>query len=101
MPNKKDGKSSADYYKENPASKAKKLAYQKEYNKRPDQVKKRSELVKLNRQAQAEGRGRVNDKLDVSHQKGGRTVMEPQSKNRGSNDAMPGDRRARPNKKKK
>ena len=99
MPNSKKGKSSKEYYDASPASKAKKLAYQKEYNKRPDQVKKRSELVKLNRQAQAEGRGRVNDKLDVSHQKGGGTRMEPQSKNRGNATNTSGDRRSRGKKK--
>lgn len=44
-----------DYYDKNPEAKAKKLAYQKEYNKKPEQRKKRSELVKINRDADKKG----------------------------------------------
>ena len=42
-------KKTAKYYKENPKAKAKKDAYQKEYNKNPGEVKKRVELNKVNR----------------------------------------------------
>lgn len=102
MPNKKTtGKGSADYYKESPKSLEKKRAYQREYNKRPDQVKKRSELVKINREAQKKGTAKVGDGLDASHKKGGRTVMEDASKNRSSKTNQPGDRRARGGGKKK
>ena len=46
MPNKKNGKSPAEYYRDNPESYRKKLASQKEINKRPEERKRRSELVK-------------------------------------------------------
>lgn len=96
MPNKKNGKSSADYYKANKESLEKKRAYQREYNKKPDQVKKRVELASANRKAGTYGNG---DGKDVSHKPGGRTVMEKASKNRGAK-TMPGDKRARGGKKK-
>ena len=100
MPNKANGKSSADYYKENPASYAKKLAAQKKINARPSERAKRAELVRLNREAQKKGTGRVGDGKDVSHKPGGRTVMENASKNRGAK-TMAGDKRARGGGKKK
>ena len=50
MPNKKNGKSSAEYYRDNKESYAKKLAKQKEINKKPSEVKKRVELTKINRE---------------------------------------------------
>lgn len=93
MPNKKNGKSSADYYKENPESKKKKLAYQKEYNKSPEQVKKRVELNKLNKKMGTKGDGK-----DVSHTKNGIRLKDA-SKNRSSRTDMPGDKRARGGKK--
>ena len=99
MPNKKNGMSSADYYKKNPETAEKKRAYQREYNKSEKERAKRSELVKLNREAQKKGTGRVGDGKDVSHQPRGGTKMEDASKNRGSNSNRPGDRRARPKKK--
>ena len=98
MPNKKNGKSSAQYYAENPASAAKKRAAQKVINARPEERAKRSELVKLNREAQKKGTGRVGDGKDVSHQPGGGTKMQDASKNRGGK-GMPGDKRARGGKK--
>lgn len=94
MPNKKYGKSSAEYYKDSPASYAKKLAAQKKINSRPEERAKRSELVRLNREAQKKGKGHVGDGKDVSHKPGGRTVMESASKNRGAK-TMPGDKRSR------
>lgn len=99
MPNKKKGKSSAQYYKLNPETAKKKREYQREYNKKEEQVKKRVELTKINREAQKRGNGKVGDGKDVSHQPGGGTKMEDASKNRGSNSNRPGDRRARPKKK--
>ena len=99
MPNRKKGKSSAEYYKDSPKSLAKKRAYQKEYNKSPKQRAKRSELVKLNREAQKQGRGKIGDGKDIAHKPGGKTRMESASKNRGSKTDQSGDRRARSNKK--
>lgn len=95
MPNKAKGKSSAEYYKENPESYAKKLAKQKEINARPEERKKRAELVKENRKRGTYGNG---DGKDVAHTKNG-TRLQDASKNRGSKTAMPGDRRTRGGKK--
>lgn len=95
MPNKEKGKSSKEYYDSNPESKRKKDAYQKQYNKKPEQVKKRVELTALNRKRGTYGNG---DGLDVAHTKNG-TKLQKQSVNRGSKTAMPGDRRSRGGKK--
>lgn len=79
------------FYDKNPKSKAKKKAYDSDYNKKPSAVKKRSELNKINRKAGTYGNG---DKLDASHTKRG-IVMKKQSVNRGSKKDQPGDKRAR------
>lgn len=72
----------SEYYKDNPEARAKRLAYQKKYNRKSLQIKKRSELNKANRKAGTYGNG---DGKDVSHKKDGSTFMEPQSKNRARN----------------
>ena len=95
MPNKKYGKSSAEYYRDNKESYAKKLAKQKEINKKPEEIKRRSELVKENRKRGTYGNG---DGKDVSHTKNG-TRLQKASTNRGSKSAMPGDKRSRGGKK--
>lgn len=91
------GKTS-DYYKSNPEARKKRLEYQADYNKKPEQLKKRIELNKINRD-----RGQYADKdgKDMSHKKNGRVVEESASKNRGSKSNAPGDVRARGSKKKK
>jgi hypothetical protein len=91
------GKTS-DYYKSNPEARKKRLEYQADYNKKPEQLKKRIELNKINRD-----RGQYADKdgKDMSHKKNGRVVEESASKNRGSKSNTPGDVRARGSKKKK
>jgi hypothetical protein len=88
--------STSDYYKSNPEARKKRLEYQAEYNKRPDQLKKRIELNRINRE-----RGQYADKdgKDMSHQKNGRVIEESASRNRGSKSNTPGDRRARGKKK--
>jgi len=85
----------AKYYAANPDAKKKHNDYQKEYNKSPDQVKKRVELNAVNRKRGTYGNG---DGLDASHTKNG-IVMKSASSNRGSKCAMPGDKRARGTKK--
>lgn len=82
---------SAKYYNSNLKAKAVKKKYDTEFNKKPSQVKKRTELNKINRDKGTYGNG---DKLDVSHTKSG-TKLKPQSVNRGSKSDMPGDKRAR------
>jgi len=88
-------KETAKYYKENPKAKAKKDEYQKEYNKKPEQVKKRVELNKVNRDRGTYGNG---DGLDMAHTKNG-IVKKKASVNRGSNKDSAGDKRARGKKK--
>jgi hypothetical protein len=83
---------SAKYYRDNPEARAKKNAYQKEFNKTTTQSKNRTKLNRLNREFGTYGNG---DKLDVSHRSGKKTRLEPQSKNRGSKKNTPGDKRAR------
>ena len=89
-------KATAKYYAANPEARKKRLEYQADYNKKPDQLKKRIELNRENRERGTYGNG---DKLDVSHKKGGKTVLESASKNRGSKSNSPGDMRARGKKK--
>jgi hypothetical protein len=89
---------SAKYYASNPEAKAKKDAYNKEFNKKPEQRAKRSELVKVNREHQKSGKGRVGDGMDASHTKRG-IVLKPASVNRSSRTDSAGDRRARGGKK--
>ena len=62
-----------------------KRKYDSEYQKKPSAVKKRVEANRANRQAIREGRARVGDKLDASHTKSGRIVMESQKTNRARN----------------
>jgi len=84
-------KKTAKYYKENPEAKEKKDAYQKKYNKKPREVKKRVELNKINRVKGTYGNG---DGLDMAHTKKG-IVKKKASINRGSKSDSPGDKRAR------
>lgn len=88
-------KKTAKYYSENPEARKVKLAYQKEYNKKPEQRKKRAELVQARRDRGIYGEG--GD--DLAHTKNGLVKKNP-SKNRGSKSDMPGDKRARGGKKK-
>jgi hypothetical protein len=75
-------KKTAKYYKSHPEAAAKKRAYQKKYNRKPSQVKKRVELNKENRRRGTYGNG---DGLDVSHKRGGGTTLERASSNRARN----------------
>lgn len=84
----------ADYYN-SPAGREsykKKKAYDKKFNAKPEQIKKRSELNKYNREKGTYGNG---DNKDAAH-KGGKIVgFKKASENRGSKSDSPGDRRAR------
>lgn len=93
MPNKAKGKSSAQYYKSNPASKAKKDAYNTKFEKKKDQVKKRSELVGAERKKGIYGKMTKMGK-DMAHTKSG-LKLKSVAKNRGSKSDMPGDKRSR------
>ena len=88
----------SEYYKTHPEARKKRLEYQADYNKRPDQLKKRIELNKINRDR---GQYADHDGKDMSHKRNGRVVEESASRNRGSKSNAPGDRRARGSKNKK
>lgn len=87
----------AKYYASNPEARKKRLEYQREYNKKDREVKKRVELNRENRKRGTYGNG---DGMDVAHTKSG-IKLQRASVNRGSKSAMPGDKRARGNGRKK
>ena len=87
----------AKFYATHPESKAKKAAYDKANDARPERRARRAELTKINREHQKSGRGRVGDGKDASHTKNG-IVLKPASVNRGSKSDSRGDVRARGNK---
>lgn len=87
------GKSS-QYYATHPEARAKKQAYQREYNKKDSQVKKRVELTKINRDRGTYGN---NDGKDYDH---AAKKMVSASVNRGRNSKnsskyTSGDKKAR------
>jgi len=85
----------AKFYASHPKSRKAKQAYDADFNKKPDQVKKRVELNAYNKKATKAGRNRVGDKTDASH-KGGKIVgYASQSANRGDRNNSAGDRRSR------
>lgn len=81
---------SAKYYRSHPEARKKKQAYNAKLNRRPEQRKRRSELVQVRRDRGVYGKGGN----DMSHEKGGirsRSVKY----NRGNSKNSPGDRRSR------
>ena len=52
-----------------PKSSAAKLAYQKEYNARPDNIKKREENNAARREAIKDGKVHVGDGKDIAHKR--------------------------------
>lgn len=91
-------KRTAKFYATHPEAKAKKAAYDKKNDATPERRARRAELVKINREHQKSGRGKVGDGKDVSHTRNG-IVLKPASVNRGSKTDSSGDRRARGGKK--
>lgn len=90
----------AKFYRTHEKARAKHNAYQREYNKKPEQVKKRTELIQHNREHDRKyGKASRNGK-DASHTKNG-IVYKKSSVNRGSKSDTAGDRRARGTKRKK
>ena len=75
------GKSSK-YYKSNREALKVKRAYQRKYNKKPKEVKRRVALKRINRDRGTYGN---NDGKDASHRKDGTVFMEKASKNRARN----------------
>lgn len=80
------------YYASNPEARKKRLKYQAEYNKKPEQVEKRKELIKKNRNAGVYGNG---DGKDYDHATK-RYVKASVNRGRNSkNGGIAGDKRAR------
>ena len=84
-------KRTAKFYATHPEARAKKAAYDKKNDARPERRARRAELVKINRDRGTEGNG---DGKDWSHTKNG-VVLKKASVNRGSKSDSAGDRRAR------
>ena len=93
-------KKTAKYYnsEEGKAAYKKKLAYDKKHNQKPENVKKRTELNKYNRDKGTYGN---NDSRDARHLNGKIVGFIDQSKNRASKSDSSGDKRARGTKKRK
>ncbi len=62
------------------------MSYQKEYNKKPSEVKKRVELNREARKRKIYGK-RHSSGVDLSHTKSGKLVLEKRSANRARNGA--------------
>lgn len=82
------------YYRTHPEARAKKLAYDTEFNKKPEQRKKRSELTQHNREHDRRYGKASRVGKDASHTSQG-IVYKSASANRGSKSDSAGDRRAR------
>jgi hypothetical protein len=80
-PKEKNPKETAQYYRDNPEARKKKDAYNKEFNKKPEQREKRSELTTERRKRGIDGKGGK----DLSHTKDGKLVLEDPSTNRARN----------------
>ena len=91
-------KETAKYYATHPEARKKRLEYQAEYNKRADQLKKRTEL---NRENRKRGSYADHDGKDLAHHKSGKFTEKLATRNRGDKNDMAGDVRARGTKKKK
>lgn len=74
-------KKSAKYYAANPEAAAKKAAYQRKLNKKPDVKNASEERWSERRRRGIAGKGGA----DLSHTKSGRMVLESPSKNRARN----------------
>lgn len=90
---------SAEYYRTHPKAREKKKKYDTEFNKKPEQVKKRAELAKANAEHDKKYGKASRKGKDLSHTKNG-LVYKKSSVNRGSKSDTAGDRRARGGKKK-
>ena len=77
----KNPKRTARFYRDNPESRSKKNAKQRERNKTSENKKYRAELNRARRKAGEYGKGGK----DFSHTKSGRLVRESPSKNRARN----------------
>lgn len=84
----------AKYYHTHPKARAKKKAYDTEFEKKPEQVKKRVELKRKNREHDKKYGKASRQGKDLSHTSRG-LVYKNRSANRGSKSDTVGDKRAR------
>lgn len=89
----------AEYYRTHPKARKKHQEYQAEYNKKPEQVKKRVECITHNREHDKKYGKESREGKDASHTSHG-IVYKSSHANRGSKTDQAGDRRARGKKKK-
>jgi hypothetical protein len=80
----------AKYYRNNPSAREKKAETDKEINARPEQKRKRAQLVKERRKRGIYGKGGA----DLSHTTKG-LIRKSMKKNRGSKTDSQGDKNAR------
>lgn len=90
---------SAEYYRTHPKAREKKKKYDTEFEKKPEQVKKRVELKRENEEHDKKYGKASRKGKDLSHTSHG-LVYKKSSTNRGSKSDTAGDRRARGGKKK-
>ncbi len=90
---------SARYYQTHPEARKRKAAYDKEFNKKPEQREKRSELTMHNREHDKKYGKASRKGKDASHTSHG-IVYKKTSVNRGSKSDTAGDKRARGGKRK-
>jgi len=81
---------SAKYYASNPEARKKKAAYDKKFNQKPDQRKKRSELTQKNRDADARGVDRTGKDYDHAV---GRYVKSSTNRGRSEKSRVKGSKR--------
>lgn len=84
----------ARYYRTHPKARRKKAAYDKKFNQKPEQRRKRSELTVKNRRHDRKYGKASRKGKDLSHTSRG-LVYKKSSVNRGSKSDSEGDRRAR------
>jgi hypothetical protein len=85
---------SAEYYRTHPKAREKKKKYDTEFEKKPEQVRKRTELNRENREHDEKYGKASRSGKDLSHTSRG-LVYKKSSVNRGSKSDSAGDRRAR------
>ena len=84
----------AVYYRSHPKARAKKKEYDTEFNKKREQVEKRVELKRKNREHDKKYGKKSREGKDLSHTSRG-LVYKNRSANRGSKSDTAGDKRAR------
>lgn len=92
---------SAKYYQTHPEARRKKKEYDTEFNRKPEQRKKRSELVMHNREHDEKYGKKSREGKDASHTSDGKIIYKSSSANRGSKSDTSGDRKARGKRRKK